>query len=428
MKVTGIIAEYNPFHNGHAYHLKEARERLKADYVVVVMSGNFVQRGAPTIIDKYSRAEMALKSGADLVLELPVLYATASAEYFAFGGVNILDRLGVVEKLCFGTETLDEIFSDDDPSNDKGASIDLTESFSKIADVILQESDEYKEILQASLKSGHSHAAAVSEAVGAILGDRYVKIMETSNNILGVEYLKAIKRLNSSIRPAPIARMLTEHNDTRLSDGFASATAIRNAIYNKYDMNALSTMVPEEAFDILMDKYLVTFPVYRDDFSAILGEKILSADSPSELTDYFGISPDLANRFMNLRNSFSSFTQFREAAYTKNLNKATVGRALMHIVLGIKNQYAEGLLEREKINAVKVLGFREEAKPLLTEIKNKGSIKLVTSLADYKCDDFADPINLTTKADLLYRMICMNKYNVNIKTPYEAELIIPGGA
>ncbi len=424
MKVTGIIAEYNPFHNGHAYHLEKTREILKSDYIVVVMSGNFVQRGAPTIIDKYSRCEMALKCGADLVLELPTCFSTASAEYFAFGGISILDKLGVVDDLCFGTESMDESVKQ---GLDTGkASRDIVEYFETIADLLLNETEEFKELVRNGMKRGLSNAAAVAQAVGKTLGEDYEKVMETSNNILGVEYMKAIKRLGSNIKPEPVARMLSAHNDSTLSEGFSSATSIRNAIYNKYEMTSLASMLPEKVFDILMDKYLETFPVFRDDFSSILGAKLIEAETTLDISKYFGVGEDLANRMLNMRNEFRDFNQFRELVNCKSMNKATVGRALMHITLDIRESDMQRLYNEDALKAVKVLGFKKSAEPLLSEIKKNGRIQMVTKLADYvpQGQEGPDMISQTIKADMLYRMVCMNKFGVDLKTPYEEQVRI----
>ena len=238
--------------------------------------------------------------------------------------------------------------------------------------------------------------------------------------------MRAIKILGSSINPVPVARMLSSHKDVQISKGFSSATAIRNAVFNKYDLNSLSSTVPKDVLNILMDRYLVTFPIFRDDFSIILGEKLLSAVDSRELTQYFGVSQDLANRFINLRNEYRTFNQFRELSYTKNINKATVGRALMHITLGIRDEDMTKLYNKDNLNAVKVLGFRETAVPLLSEIKKKADIEMVTKLADYEPDpdhDGADMIEQTTRMDMIYRMVAMNKFDVDIPTPYEQEII-----
>lgn len=418
MKVSGIIAEYNPFHNGHSYHLAQTRSRLGSDYIIVVMSGNYVQRGAPTIIDKYSRARMALQCGADLVLELPACFSCASAEYFAYGGISILDKLGVVDNVCFGTESLD------DPEE---TSEDLVKAFADIAALILDEPDEYKAVLKEEQRNGASNAAARAEAVEKLLGKRHREILETSNNILAVEYVKALKRLGSTIKPAPVARLMTAHNDRLIQDGYSSATAIRNAIYNKYSLTSLESTLPKEAFSILMDQYLVSFPVFRDDYSVIFGNALLNAKKTEDLTKYFGVGTDLANRMLKHKNEYISFSQFRELIYAKNITKATVGRAMIHIALGILESDMDGIYDENRLTAVKMLGFRKEAQPLLSEIKKNAKISLVSKLADYspKTENIkADMIVQTTDADMLYRMICMNKYGNYIKNPFEKEVII----
>ena len=418
MKVSGIIAEYNPFHNGHAYHLAETRRTSGSDYIIVVMSGNYVQRGAPTITDKYSRAQMALKCGADLVLELPVCFSSASAEYFAFGGVAILDRLGVVDEICFGTETLD--------NSSDGEEV-LVEELSAIADLMLNEPAEYKNILKEGLQSGLSNAAARAKAVEEILGKKYLDILETSNNILAVEYIKSLKRIGSSIKPAPVARKMTSHNDTVIKSGYSSATAIRNAIYSKYSLSSLSGTLPEEAYKILIDQYLVSFPVFRDDYSLLFGSILMNAKETEDLTKYFGVNADLANRMLKNKNEFRTFRQFRDLISAKNITKATVGRAMIHITLGILKSDMEKMYTEKALSAVKMLGFKKEAQPLLSEIKRSGQIKLVSKLADHEPDPEnagADMIAQTTRADMIYRMVCMNKFDAYLKNPYEKEVII----
>ena len=431
MKVTGIIAEYNPFHNGHAYHIGETKKRLSSDYVVVVMSGNYVQRGAPTILDKYSRTKMALECGADLVLELPTCFATASAEYFAFGGISILDKLGIVDSVCFGTESLDKNKNllDEEDAKDSDFTEEeqkkIIEKFEKIAELLTEEPKEYKDVFYDGMKKGLSYAAARSNGVRAILGDEYAEIIDTSNNILAIEYLRALKKIGSNVKPVPIPRMLASHHDTMITEGFSSATAIRNAIFNKYDFNSIADTVPEKAFSILMDAYLVSFPIFRDDFSLVVGSKILEASSKEELEKYFGIKKEFANRIFNMRNEFKNFSQFRELIAAKNSNKATASRALMHIALGTTKESMQHFLDYDAIDAVKVLGFRNESKEVLSEIKNNSKIKLVTKLADYKPENpELDMICQTTKADMIYRMVAMNKFDSEIKNPFEEEVVI----
>ena len=198
MKITGIIAEYNPFHNGHLYQIKKARELTGADYIIVVMSGNLTQRGTPALIDKYSRAQMALSGGADLVIELPACYATASAEYFAMGAISILNQLGCVDSICFGSEN--------------GNIAMLT----KIANALVSESEDFVQALKNNLKNGDTYPvarnAALAETISGITS--YDTILGFPNNILGIEYIKALIRQNSSIKPYTNLRIGADYHSS----------------------------------------------------------------------------------------------------------------------------------------------------------------------------------------------------------------------
>ena len=212
--IVGIVAEYNPFHLGHAYQLQYAKETLGADYCIVVMSGPFTQRGTPALFDKYTRASHALACGADLVLELPVIYATASAEAFALGAVSVLENTGIVDTLLFGCEA-----------------DDIT-PLKEIASLLVSEQDDYKKALQAELANGKAFAEARAIALNH---SEYASLINTPNNILAVEYLKALKRLNSSIEPIGLKRKGSGYHDETLQSPMASATAIRKAIFAKDD-------------------------------------------------------------------------------------------------------------------------------------------------------------------------------------------------
>ena len=219
MKTAGIIAEYNPFHKGHEYQIRYAKEKLKADYVIVAMSGDYVQRGTPALISKHARAEMALRCGADLVLEMPVSVSTASAEAFAMGGVSLLDSLGVVDMLCFGSES-GEI-----------------SALKELAEILVEEPEEYKKLLKSFLSEGLTFPAARSQALTEYFknprnfsGDDFdgvltpllnevTQILSTPNNILGIEYCKALLRLNSRIRPVTLRREGMGYHETTVPEG-----------------------------------------------------------------------------------------------------------------------------------------------------------------------------------------------------------------
>ncbi len=237
MKVLGIIAEYNPFHNGHLYHFKKSKELTSADATVAVISGNFTQRGSTSLIDKWKKAKMALNSGVDLVIELPTLYSLSSAENFAEGGIKILDSLGIVNFLSFGAEE---------------NNISLLE---KIADILLSEPKEYKDVLASELKKGTSFPKARQIAVSKYLKTKS-NILEMPNNILGIEYLKALKKCNSRIEPIAISRVSANYNDVSFTGSIASATAIRELVKSN-KLNDLKNLMPKYSYDTLLNCDLV---------------------------------------------------------------------------------------------------------------------------------------------------------------------------
>ena len=218
MKTIGIIAEYNPFHNGHAYQIAELKRKTNADFVVIAMSGDFVQRGAPAIIDKYCRAEMALLCGADLVIELPAVWAVSSAEDFAMAGVTLFDKMGCIDGICFGAES------------------DQLPQLKSIAGVLAEEPDIYRSALSSYLKKGlafpAARAAALSDYFKSTGMNFLISILDTPNNILAVEYLKALKRRNSAMTPILIPRAGSGYHDTTINTPTASASAIRAAVSN----------------------------------------------------------------------------------------------------------------------------------------------------------------------------------------------------
>ena len=336
MNVTGIIAEYNPFHNGHLYQLEKARNDTNADYLIVVMSGDFVQRGAPALIDKYTRAKMALENGADLVLELPVLWSTASAEYFAGAGIALLDRIGVTSAVCFGCETPDQA------------------ALLSLARFLAEEPSAYRSALNDALKKGMSYPAARAFAVQTSLsaplsGDPSIlasvtpelaeTILASPNNILGLEYCKALFRRNSQIRPVPIARIGSGYHANNLDTSFASATGIRsylNGLADFYsDLSALDAWMPKSAFLTLCEA-LNTHPLmFEEDFAAMLGYCLVTHDS---FTDYADGSLELSNRILRQREHFSSVVDFLDDLKTKEVTYTRLSRLLTHILLDIKEK------------------------------------------------------------------------------------------
>ena len=235
--VLGIIAEYNPFHNGHLHHLIESKKITNSDYTIAIMSGNFTQRGEVSIVDKWEKTRMAINNGIDLVIELPTLYAISSAENFASGAIKILNSLGIVDFLSFGSESNDISLLDD------------------IANVLAFEPAQYKTLLSHELARGESFPKARENAVMMYLNDvrRFANVLSSPNNILGIEYLKSLKRQKSKIQPITIKREGAKYNDTKVphNSRYASATAIRNLCKSTDDITPLQKFIPETSFDIL---------------------------------------------------------------------------------------------------------------------------------------------------------------------------------
>lgn len=383
--VNGIIAEYNPFHNGHKFQLEDAVRRTGADYTIVVMSGNFMQRGTPALLDKYKRTEMALLGGADLVIELPTLYAVSSAELFASGAVSLLDRLGVVNYLCFGSECGDVAM------------------LQKIADILSEESDEFRQLLQSRVREGYTYPAARTSALVQChpeLSDAH-DILSSPNNILGIEYLKALKRRGSAILPSTTHRQESDYHDRMLATHQSSALAIRQAVYDRRDPELLAAQMPPSAFRIF-EKTLREFkPIELNDFSAQLHYKLLM-EADRGYTRYLDVSPELSDRIINHLDQFVSFRGFCDVLKTRNLTYTRVSRCLMHILLDITSDDADRCADGDYVSYARVLGFRRESEELLKEIDLRGSLPLITKLAD------ARTILNTDAYEMLHREIRIN--------------------
>lgn len=363
MKILGIIAEYNPFHNGHAYHIRQARELSGADYVIVVMSGDFVQRGTPAIIDKYTRTSMALSCGADLVFELPVCYATASAEYFARGAVGLLENLGVTDSLCFGSEE---------------GELSL---FRETAQILLDEPEEYSSRLKTMLAQGLSYPAARQEALFSYTGNSRLRdFLNEPNNILGIEYCKALLSLNSSMEPLTILRKGSGYHHLDLTDTYSSATAIRKAV-EQGNSSDLKERIPSAAYDLLLRDITQGAYVVPDDFSMILKYKLM-LEKTETLRDYLDVGEELANRIMANLNQFAGFTQFVTLLKTKELTYTRISRALLHIMLNIKSQPLEAALSQPAPYG-RILGFRRGSTALFKKIKARTNLTLISKGADY---------------------------------------------
>ena len=409
MKICGLITEYNPFHNGHIHHMKEARELTGADYLVVVMSGNFVQRGTPAIIDKYERARMALDGGADLILDRPTLFSTASAEVFATSAVNLLNQLGCVEYLCFGTE------------------LGTLEPLNMIADVLNREPRDFSEDIRAMIHTGMNYPAARSMALENYFSgriDNLSTILESPNNILGIEYLRALKRLGSHMKPFTIRRWATEYHGHTTYEDVASATALRNMLYEEDGLQRITPFVtPYTAREFAL-QYGISTPVRANDFSQILQYRLET--EKEHLTDYYDFSQDLADRVNNLLPDVYIFKEWAQALKTKTYTRTRINRALLHLILNIREEDILPYREEDYCMYAKILGFRSTALPLLSEIKENTALPIISKMADAR--NMLTPLAMKLlKFDVdstnIFRNIVYQKFGTLLRDEYTAGII-----
>ena len=420
MKVAAVIAEYNPFHNGHSYQLQTMRQELGVDYIIVVMSGDFMQRGIPAIMDKYERCRMALENGADIVFELPVYFSLGSAEYFAVGAVSLLDKLGVVDFLHFGSEC-----------GDIGA-------LTSCAAILTKESDTYQYALNKALKEGKSFPAARVIAINSTSknipnlentlsnsGNALDNLLTKPNNILGIEYIKALLQRNSSITPITMNRSGGEYNSSALVSGtFASANAIRELLKNIHSPSntnpllALQEFVPDSIYHKICNKQ--TSFVFVDDFSQLLRYKLLCElqKSPNQLSSYYDVTKQLANTFYKNINRFTTFSDFALICKSKNLTYTRISRCIMHILLDMKQDIIDTLKNNDYALYARLLGFNEKGKNILKHIKTNASIPIITKLP--KALKEFDGIALTSlKADIYASTIYQSVHAAHMPFPNE---------
>lgn len=403
MNTLGIIAEYNPFHCGHLYHLSRAKEESLADYVVVVMSGNYVQRGTPAATDKYTRARMALACGADLVLELPVRYATGSAREFASAGMQSLHALGAVNAVSFGCEQTSTAILD------------------KIAAILAEKGEELEAEISVLLKKGLSYPAARSQ----VLTDRLSlsgmdkaslsSLLAAPNTILATEYLCAMKKMQWNPSCLVIERKGAGYHDSlnhRLCLP-ASASGIRKSYAKTKDLSFLRDYIPPQAYEILHAAEKKSFPVTENDFSDYLFYALAKETSKS-LLSYEGITANLASRIMNSYGTYQSFQQFAAVLHTKNYTKTHIQRALLHIILDIRKTARTAPLPW-----LRVLGLKKSASHLL----KSATLPVITKVADaeklWEPDSSASSLfKEDIRATHLYNHVLYSKFQTETLNEY----------
>lgn len=411
MKTVGIIAEYNPFHNGHEYQLKKAKELTGADYCIVVMGGDFMQRGVPALMDKWLRTKAALSCGADLVLELPVYYATGSAEYFASGAVALLDSLGVTDTLCFGSECGDiNILSD-------------------LSEVLLHETPEFEKALKQQMKQGFSYPQArnIALSVTAPHLTGSLSVLHASNNILGMEYIKAIKRRQSNIQPNTLPRQGADYHDSYLSTSYSSALAIRESIRQREDICYIKEQIPSAVYALMEEAFLRTFPIQPDDLSTLLPYKLIM-EMNQGYSSYLDIDKAFSDRLIHLLPSYTNYTAFCEQLKTKNMTFTRVSRNLLHILLDIYQSDMDSFAKGDYIYYARMLGFKKEAEPLLGAIKQHTRVPLLSKLADAEnlitTENGLKMLAADIRASHIYSLLVQQKFGGTLQNEYKNQIVI----
>ena len=389
--ILGIVSEYNPFHNGHLHHLEVSKQLTNTDFTVAVMSGNFVQRGDTSIVDKWTKAEMAIKSGVDLVIELPTVYAISSAENFADGAVKILNSLGVVDYISFGSE-IGEI----SPLND-------------VASILYREPKEFQSLILAQLKSGLSYPKAREIALSQFFGNskKYSEVLNNPNNILAVEYLKALKRHRSQIKPLTIKRDYSDYNSTKVKNGIASATAIREMIKNNKNVHYV---VPYETYELL-DECIQNGNVIPD-LSVFEKEIIytLRKLTLSEIANLPDVSEGLENKIKMAANSCNTLPELIENIKSKRYTQTRIQRILLYALLNISQKDINA--SKRVTPYIRVLGFNKHGKRIISAIAAANpKLKIIVSVKK-----FMEDCNNSTLRNMMSKDIfATNVYSLGFK-------------
>jgi UPF0348 protein teth514_1733 len=399
-KRIGIIAEYNPFHNGHLYQIQKAKELTGADTVITVMSGNFTQRGDTSLINKFEKAKIALQNEVDMVIELPTIYSISSAENFALGGVKILNEIGNIDYLVFGIEE------------------ENLEKLQAIADVLVNEDDEFKRNIKEELDKGNSYPKAREIVLKKVLSSENVEnIMQKPNNILAIEYLKALKTTNSKIKPFAIKRKNTMHNDENINENYASGTYIRK-LFIENNFNEIKKVVPKYTYERLLElKNQGTYVSSINDFSDIVIYKIRTM-TKEEISQIADVNEGLENSIKLASTTCKTIDEIIDKVSTKRYTKTRISRILTYILLDITKSEMEQ--SKNANQYIRVLGINKKCEGILKTINNN---KLITSLKKFEENNRENQLlNIDKKATEIYTIKYPKSVQANLD--YTSKFII----
>lgn len=397
MKITGIVAEFNPFHNGHKYLIDYAKNYLRSDFIITAMSGDFTQRGTPALLDKYTRTDIALHEGVDLVIEIPSIAATSSADYFCEGGFYALLNTGIVTDLTFGAET---------------PGINL---FEKSARILNDEPELMSIDIQSLLKQGLTYPQAVAKALKNITDDeRYIDLFSKSNNLLGIYYMRHLLMSKANILPHCVSRNYVNHHERKIDMNFTSSTNIRE-LAKSGDLSKLSSVMPEYSYEKLIEKYDENALIFEDDFSVLLHSKLYEMKKFDKIAD---INSDLSNRLLKERDNFVSFSSCINDITPKNVTAARISRALCHIYLNMTSELREKYRDSHFCPYIHVLGFSKRGAKLLSCMKGRALVPFFVEYSETKSlgnKALIHSINQDIFCSDLYRIIKTQKTGKHIE-------------
>ena len=396
--ILAVVSEYNPFHNGHLKHLTYSKQLTKADFSIAVISGNFVQRGDTSIVDKWTKAEMALKAGFDIVIELPTIYAISSAENFAEGAIKILNTLGIVDYLSFGSE-LGEI----SPLND-------------LANLLYKEPKELSVLINQHLHTGVSYPKAREMALMQYLGGhtKHKQALNNPNNILGIEYLKALKKYKSPIKPITIKREYSDYNSTTIKKGIASSTAIRAMLQNKKNIH---TVVPFETYELVEEKIeqgqiIPSLAVFEKEIIYCLRRMTLQ-----EIAALPDVSEGLENRIKIAANNCNNLTDLINNVKSKRFTQTRIQRILLYALLNISQKDMN--TSRRITPYIRVLGFNKHGKKIISAIaKQNPKAHIIVSVKKFMENNSDNHLRNMLAKDIL----ATNIYTLGYKNDSVANL------
>lgn len=392
MRALGVIVEYNPFHNGHFFHIEAAKQNAEPDVVIAVMSGNFLQRGEPALVNKWYRTEMALLGGVDIVIELPYRFATQKAQTFALGAVSILQTLNC-ESLCFGSESGD------------------IRSFQETLDLVENNEEQFQNSISQYVKSGISYPSAIKKAFIDLSASKEMVDLSKPNNILGFHYVEAIKKIGSPIKAVTIKRKNAEYHDEHFSsETIASATSIRKALFSKESQDDIDRFIPSTT-KTLLTQYIASFHEFHqwENYWPLLRYRIIQAPT-SDLKEIYEVEEGLENRMKRAALQSHSFQQFMHSIKTKRYTWTRLQRACLHILTNTKK--TQMLVEQETPSYLRLLGMTEKGQKYLNQQKKSLTLPLITKVSSSQG-------NMDLDLDINASQI----YSLGLPEPYQSKLL-----